>query len=147
MAAYVAGLNLLRVPYATVLGVISGFLEFIPIIGPLISSILITGVALGSGYRHLISLLLFLAIWRGIQDYLVAPHIMGKQLRLHPLAVVFGVLAGAEVGGIIGVYLSIPVMVTIRIFWRRWQANAHQAAQAELAPFPVPIDQEKTRTA
>ncbi len=146
-AAYVTGLNLLRTPYATVLSVVSGFLEFIPIVGPPISSILITGVALGSGYRHLISLLLFLAIWRGIQDYVNAPHIMGKQLRLHPLAVVFGVLAGAEVGGIIGVYLSIPVMVTTRIFWRRWQAYVHQAALDELAPFPEPIEPEKTKSA
>jgi predicted PurR-regulated permease PerM len=47
---------------------------------------------------------------------------MGQKLQLHPLTVLFGVLAGAEVAGIIGVYLSIPVMAAARIFWRRWRA-------------------------
>jgi predicted PurR-regulated permease PerM len=138
MAVYIAGLNVLRVPYGTILGVIAGFWEFIPIVGPLISFLLITGVALGAGYKHLLVLVLFLGIWRGIQDYVNSPRIMGRQLQLHPLAALFGILSGAEVGGIIGVYLSIPVMATARIFWRHWQAYSHQRASAagvsELTP-------------
>jgi predicted PurR-regulated permease PerM len=128
MIAYVAGLNLLRVPYATILGVIGGVWEFIPTVGPLISFLLFFGVALGSGYSHLLFLVVFLAAWRGVEDYVISPRIMEKQLELHPLAVLFGVLAGGEVGGILGVYLSIPVMAAARIFWRRWSAYSRQQA-------------------
>jgi predicted PurR-regulated permease PerM len=126
MGAYFAGLGLLRVPYASILSVIGGFLEFIPIVGPLISFLLIIGVALGSGYGHWIALVLFLGVLRVIQDYINSPRILGKQLALHPLAVLFGVLAGAEMAGLIGVYLSIPIMASIRIFWRRWQTYSEQ---------------------
>jgi predicted PurR-regulated permease PerM len=126
MAAYVAGLNLLRVPYATILGVISGGWEFIPMVGPLISFFLILGVALGAGYTHLLYVVGFLAGWRVVEDYIISPRIMEKQLALHPLAILFGVLAGGEVGGIAGVYLSIPIMATIRILWRGWSEYSRQ---------------------
>jgi predicted PurR-regulated permease PerM len=46
---------------------------------------------------------------------------MGKSVELHPLAALFAILAGAEVAGVIGVYLSIPIAATLRIFWRRWR--------------------------
>jgi predicted PurR-regulated permease PerM len=130
MAVYIVGLTALRVPYGFILGIIGGFWEFIPIVGPLISFLLIIGVALGAGYKHMLLLIAFLGIWRGIQDYFNSPRIMGRQLELHPLAALFGVLAGAEVGGIIGVYLSTPVMASVRIVWRRW----HAYSQKETSP-------------
>jgi predicted PurR-regulated permease PerM len=65
--------------------------------------------------------LLFLLIWRGIQDYVTSPRVLGRTLELHPLAVLFGVLAGGEVAGVLGVFLSIPVLATVRILWRAWQ--------------------------
>jgi predicted PurR-regulated permease PerM len=44
---------------------------------------------------------------------------MGKSMELHPLAAIFGVMAGGEIAGVLGVYLSIPVMASLRIVWRR----------------------------
>jgi predicted PurR-regulated permease PerM len=114
-------LSIMRMPYGVVLGVIAGFLEFVPVVGPLLAALLIIGVALGSSYGHVIMVLLFLGAWRGIQDYYTSPRIMGSQVELHPLASLFGILAGAEVAGVVGVYLSIPVMATIRILWRRYR--------------------------
>jgi predicted PurR-regulated permease PerM len=46
---------------------------------------------------------------------------MGAKLRLHPLAVIFAVLVGGEIGGVIGVYLSIPIAAGLRIIWKRWR--------------------------
>ena len=77
-------------------------------------------VALLSGYNHMWLLLIFLLLWRGIQDYVTSPRILGSTLELHPLAVLFGVLAGGEVAGVIGVFLSIPVLATLRILWHTW---------------------------
>jgi len=59
-------------------------------------------------------------------DYVLSPRIMGKQMELHPLAAIFGVLAGAEMAGMLGVYLSIPVMASLRIFFRRWRIYAEK---------------------
>ena len=66
-------------------------------------------------------------IWRGIQDYVSSPRIMGSTLELHPLIVLFGVLAGGEVAGVIGVFLSIPVLATLRILWHTWMLYRRSA--------------------
>jgi predicted PurR-regulated permease PerM len=112
---------LLRVPYALALGPAAGALEFVPVVGPVLGGLLIIGVAFLAGYHHLLIVFIFLLIWRGLQDYVNSPRILGDKLKLHPLAVLFGVLAGGEVAGVIGVFLSIPVLATARILWHTWQ--------------------------
>ncbi len=101
-------------------------MEFIPIVGPLVAAIVIIGVSLLMAYPHWLMVLIFLAVWRLVQDYVVSPRMMGKSMELHPLATLFGVLAGGEIAGVLGVYLSIPVMATLRIVWRRWQLYAEK---------------------
>lgn len=113
----------MRVPYALALGPAAGALEFIPVVGPLIGILVVMSVAFMAGYGHLFWLLVFLVVWRGIQDYVTSPRIMGTTLELHPLAVLFGIFAGGEVAGVIGVFLSIPVMATFRILWHTWQTH------------------------
>jgi predicted PurR-regulated permease PerM len=124
--AYASVLGGMRVPYALMLGTAGGILEFIPVVGPLVGGSLILGVALLTGYTHWVSLLIFLIAWRLIQDYVVSPRVMGKSMELHPLAAIFGVLAGGEIAGVLGVYLSIPVMASLRIVWRRWRMYAER---------------------
>jgi predicted PurR-regulated permease PerM len=124
--AYSSLLGSMKVPYALMLGTAGGILEFIPVVGPLVATILIVGVALLAGYPHWVMVLLFLIAWRLVQDYVVSPRIMGKTMELHPLAAIFGVLAGGEIAGVLGVYLSIPVMASLRIVWRRWRMYAEK---------------------
>ncbi|HTT17539.1 MAG TPA: AI-2E family transporter [Candidatus Sulfotelmatobacter sp.] len=121
LVAYSAFLGIMRVPYALVLGTIGGVLEFVPVVGPLVAGLTIITVALLTSYSHWLVIIIFLVLWRGIQDYLSSPHIMGESMELHPLAAIFGVMAGAEVAGILGIYLSIPVMASLRIVFRRWR--------------------------
>ena len=80
-------------------------------------------------------LLIFLGAWRLIQDYVVSPRIMGKSMELHPLAAIFGVLAGGEIAGVLGIYLSIPVMAGLRIVWRRWRLYAEKRRFGPLNEF------------
>jgi predicted PurR-regulated permease PerM len=124
--AYIAFLGGMRVPYALVLGTAGGIMEFIPVVGPLVAGLLIIGVALLMSYPHWLLLVVFLLAWRMVQDYVVSPRIMGKSMELHPLAAIFGVLAGGEMAGVLGVYLSIPVMASLRIVWRRWRLYAEK---------------------
>ena len=124
--AYASVLGSMRVPYALMLGTAGGILEFIPVVGPLVAAALILGVALLTGFSHWLFLLTFLIAWRLIQDYVVSPRVMGRSMELHPLAAIFGVLAGGEIAGVLGVYLSIPVMASLRIVWRRWRMYAER---------------------
>jgi predicted PurR-regulated permease PerM len=126
LLAYMSFMGLMRVPYALLLGTAGGIMEFIPVVGPLVAGVLILGVALLTSYQHWLVLLGFLLGWRLIQDYLVSPRIMGRSMELHPLAAIFGVLAGAEIAGVLGVYLSIPVMASLRIVFRRWRLYAEK---------------------
>ena len=59
-----------------------------------------------------------LGIWRVIQDYCATPRIMGSHLKIHPLAAIFAVLVGAEIAGIVGIYLAVPMMASFGIIWR-----------------------------
>ena len=121
LVVYTLALLLLRVPYAIILGLVGGAMEFIPLAGPFVAALVICGVAFLTGYHHLLAIALFLAGWRLVQDYVNSPRIMGGKLELHPLAALFAILTGGEIAGVIGVYLSIPVMATVRILWKRWQ--------------------------
>jgi predicted PurR-regulated permease PerM len=122
---YVSFLASMRVPFALMLGTVGGILEFIPVVGPLVAAAVILGVAMLTGSQWLI-VLIFLIAWRIFQDYAISPRIMGKTMELHPLAAIFGVLAGGEIAGVLGVYLSIPVMASLRIVWRRWRMYAER---------------------
>jgi predicted PurR-regulated permease PerM len=130
LLVYTIVLLLLRVPYSIILGALGGAMEFIPVIGPLLAALIIFGVAFLTGYSHWLVLILFLAAWRLVQDYVNSPRIMGGRLELHPLAALFAILAGGEIAGVIGVYLSIPIMATVRILWRRWQNYPQADAEA-----------------
>lgn len=119
--AYTVFLLLMRFPYGFVLGAVAGMLEFIPFVGPLITAALLIGIAFLTGYKHLVILVIFLAVWRLLQDYVNSPHLMGTGLELHPLAVIFGILVGGEIGGVVGIFLSVPIIAAVRILWRNME--------------------------
>jgi len=143
--AYISFLSLMKVPYALVLGTVGGVLEFIPVVGPLVAAVVILSVSLLMSYPYWPGLLLFLALWRVVQDYGVSPRVLGRSTELHPLAAIFGVLAGGEIAGVLGVYLSIPVMASLRIVWRRWQLYAEKKRFGPLTDysFNAEISQRK----
>ncbi|MFZ0772719.1 MAG: AI-2E family transporter [Candidatus Sulfotelmatobacter sp.] len=125
LVVYSTVLSMMRMPYALVLGTLGGLLEFIPVVGPLVAAVIIVSAALFS-YPHWLAVIIFLGIWRLIQDYVNSPRIMGHSMELHPLAAIFGVMAGGEVAGILGIFLSIPVMASLRIVFRRWRLYAEK---------------------
>src|SRR5262249_11657589 len=126
LVIYSAFLGIMGFPYPLVLGTIGGLLEFIPVLGLLVAGLTIITVALLTSYQHWLAILIFLIVWRVIQDYVSSPRIMGDSMELHPLAAIFGVMAGAEIAGILGIYLSIPVMASLRIVFRRWRLYAEK---------------------
>jgi predicted PurR-regulated permease PerM len=146
LLAYTSFLGLMRVPYALTLGTLGGALEFVPLAGPLLAGAIMITVAVLAGYQHWALVLLFLVLWRMIQDYVISPRVMGVSLELHPLAALFGILAGGEIAGILGVYLSIPVMASLRIVWRRWRIYVEKRKFGPLNEYSFPQELGKGRS-
>jgi HAD superfamily hydrolase (TIGR01549 family) len=110
-------------PNAGLMGLIAGLLEVIPTFGPVLSVIpaLLLAFFRGSTYLPLSNFwfaVLVLAIYIVIQqteNAFFVPRIMGRRLRLHPVVVFIGVLAGGTIAGAIGVLLAAPVIATLRV--------------------------------
>ena len=133
LAAYGIFLTAMRFPYSLALAVAGGVMEFIPVVGPLLAAGVILGVGFLSAFSPLWAVALFLGIWRLCLDYGLSPHIMGQGLELHPLVAIAAVLMGAELGGVLGVYLSIPIAAAVRVVWSNWQyyTSARSIAQSK----------------
>jgi predicted PurR-regulated permease PerM len=123
--AYASFLSLLGVPYGVLLAALAFPLEFIPVVGPLAGAAIILIVAGLSGFNHLLWIFGFLATFRLFQDYVLSPHLMSEGTELHPLVVIFGVLAGGHIAGVVGSFLSVPVLATLRIVYRQLGKHPH----------------------
>jgi predicted PurR-regulated permease PerM len=105
--------------YAILLGGVAAMLEFIPVVGPLVAAVIIILVEGFSGHPHLVWIPIFVTIYRVFQDYVLSPYLMGAGVELHPLLVLFGVLAGEQIGGVPGMFFSVPVIATLRVIYVR----------------------------
>ena len=117
-ASYSIFFSIVGVPYSILLGALGGMLEFIPMVGPLSAGAIIVIVALVAK-APVGAILIFLLVYRLFQDYMISPHLMGQGVEVHPLLVLFGVLAGAEVAGVAGTFLSVPILALVRILYLR----------------------------
>jgi predicted PurR-regulated permease PerM len=107
--------TVIGVPYAILLAGIAGILEFIPVVGPLAAGALILLVSALAGYDHLLWILVFLILYRFFQDYVLSPYLMSTGVEIHPLLVLFGVLAGENAAGIPGMFFSVPLLAALRL--------------------------------
>lgn len=124
--------SILRVPYSILLAALAATLEFIPTIGTVSAAAVIVIVTAVTG-GPVLGALVFLVVYRLFQDYLLSPLLMRAGVQLHPLLVLFGVFAGAELAGVPGAFLSVPVLAVIRIIYRR-SRRQHLAAQVRVVP-------------
>jgi len=108
-------LSAMGVQYALLLASIAFFCEFVPLVGPISAAAVTVAVSALNGYPHLWLLFCFLGVFRLLQDYVLSPRLMGKGVELHPLLVIFGVFAGAEIAGVAGIFLSVPVLALARL--------------------------------
>ena len=127
------GFYLIGLPSPLVLGLIAGFCEFIPLVGPLTVAILALVLALlHSGFGMAFVVLLFLGVLRIVEDYVIYPRIIGTGIHLHPLAVILAILAGAEIAGIAGIFLAIPVIAVLTVMYRHWLEHRGSETIAEV---------------
>jgi predicted PurR-regulated permease PerM len=135
------GLALLGVQNSLALGLLSGLLEFIPVVGPIIGAIAAVTVALFqpetmgqmANWQYAILILVFMIIVQQVENLVLVPRIVGESLDLHPLIVIVGVLMGSSLAGILGAILAAPVIATLKLLglyaWRK---------MFDQPPFPHP---------
>ncbi len=119
-------MGIVGLPYALLMGLIAAVLELIPNIGPTLAAVPAVLVALlrGSSYLPLTPFWfavlvagLYILIQQ-VENNVLVPRIMGYSLNLHPLVVLIGVLMGASVAGVLGIFLAAPTLATLRVIGR-----------------------------
>lgn len=116
-------LSILGVQYALVLAIATGFLEIIPFVGPwtAASSAMLVALLQSTntfGWPSWVLALVVGAIYtilRQAEDHLIIPNLVGRIVKLHPVIVIFSILAGAAIGGAMGLLMAVPVAATVKI--------------------------------
>jgi predicted PurR-regulated permease PerM len=121
---------ILHLPNAAALGVMTGLLEVITFIGPIIAGTIVGIVALSTGGPTLaITAVVFLFVLRQFEDVVMMPAVLGRAVHLHPLVALFAVVVGSTAFGVVGTFLGLPVAAAISV-------AMHELYPEELGPLP-----------
>jgi predicted PurR-regulated permease PerM len=118
-------LTTLRVNYSLVLCLATGVLEVVPIIGPIIATTLAALVAfyqpsVAWGLTNVTLTLIVIAVYfilRQIEDLIVIPNVVGKFIHVHPVVVLMALFIGARIGGVLGIFLALPVSAVLKVLF------------------------------
>lgn len=114
----------LHLPFAALLGLVTGALELVPVVGPAVSAALIGLLSLERhGLWSLTAFAVYVTVFRLAIDRLLGPIVLGTAVRLHPVVIMFAMLAGGLVLGIVGVVIAVPVAASVRIVLRHYYAQ------------------------
>ncbi|MDQ4068316.1 MAG: AI-2E family transporter [Actinomycetota bacterium] len=110
------GLALLGVPFWALLGVIAGVSDLVPLVGPLVGGALAVVVALVT--RDAVTALWVVAVMVAVQQlesHVISPLVLHRTVKLHPAAVLLALLAGASLGGILGMLVAAPAVAALKV--------------------------------
>jgi len=147
-------MRVVGVSNALILGIIAGVLEIIPNIGPAISAIPAVLIAyfqgstylpLSNGWFALLVIGLYVVIQQ-LENNILVPRIIGRSLNLHPLVVIVGAIAGANLAGILGIFLAAPILASLRIVGNYVYCKLVDLEPGELRAGSFPV-QESTEEA
>ncbi len=130
------GLTVLQVPYALLLGVLAFFLEFVPILGTLVSGAICTLIALTHGWIIAVIVLAYFIVVHIIEGDVVGPRIVGQAVGLHPIVSIAAIIAGSELFGIWGALFASPIAGVLQALlvalWTHWrESRPDEFAQAK----------------
>ena len=126
---YAVGLFAIGLDVGPLIGIIAGLISFVPYLGA-ITGVLFGSIAAFAQYHdwvHVVGVLIVFGVGHVIEGYVLVPRLVGEKIGLHPLAVIFAILAGGELFGFLGVLLALPVasvaMVVLRYLHERYRAS------------------------
>ncbi|HEX6554360.1 MAG TPA: AI-2E family transporter [Ktedonobacteraceae bacterium] len=144
------GLALLHVPYAALLGVLFFLLYFVPVIGGIVLGALCILAALPQGWVVTLVVAVYITLLQGVViGQIISPRIFSKTVGVHPIVAIFALFAGAELFGLIGGLLSVPVAGVLQqiivALWHRWKDEHPEQFPPEELPLqpsaPLPGQQ------
>jgi predicted PurR-regulated permease PerM len=117
------GLLLIGIPFAIPLAILAGIFEIIPFLGPIISAI--PAILIGFGISPLIGLavLAMAFLVHQLEGYVLVPKIMEKSTGVSPLVILIAITIGAKLAGIMGVIISVPFVITLKVFLEEYFAK------------------------
>ena len=135
---YAVGLQIVGLDLGILIGLIAGLLTFVPYVGP--ASLLVLGsiaalVQFGD-WQHLVGVLVVFGVGQVIESYWLTPKLVGDRIGLHPMAVIFAVLAGGQLFGFLGMLLALPVAAVTNVLLRYAQER-YRASRLYGAEEPV----------
>ena len=131
--------------YAVLFGAWVAVMELIPYLGPWLGAIPpIIYALIVDPVSAIWVALLFLGIHQ-IEGHVVVPNVMGSALRLHPLLVIFGLLAGGEIYGLPGALVALPLLAAARAIWEFFSERVKLESWEQGGAVPVEVDVEETR--
>ncbi|WP_445490241.1 AI-2E family transporter [Niallia sp. 03133] len=101
--------------YSLVLGIIIGITNVIPYFGPVIGAVPAIIIASTMSINMLIIVVVIIIILQFLEGNIISPFIVGKSLHLHPLIIMFALLLGGEIGGIVGMIVSVPILSILKV--------------------------------
>jgi predicted PurR-regulated permease PerM len=126
-AIYSIGLSLIGLDLALLIGIIAGLISFVPYLGAIVgfgAAAIASLVQVGEMW-HLFAVMAVFGVGQTVEGFVLQPLLIGDRIGLHPVAVIFAIMAGGQLFGFIGVLLALPVaavlMVLLRHFYRRYQ--------------------------
>ncbi len=142
------GMFVFHVPYAVLLGVLAFVLEFIPVLGTLLSGAICTLIALTQGWLIALGVLIYFAVVHVIEGDVVGPRVVGKAVGLHPVVSLAALVAGSELFGVWGALLASPVAGVLQAFiialWTNWRETHPEQFEQTKQQVADTIDQGLT---
>lgn len=118
------GMYFFEINYALTIGLIAALTEFVPIIGPIIGAIPALLIALLVSPATAAKVALFYIFVHQLENHIIMPKVMGRSIDLHPVTVILAFLVGAQLFGLAGMILAVPVAAILKVlFYHLWQHN------------------------
>ncbi|MFD1362966.1 AI-2E family transporter [Lentibacillus salinarum] len=105
----------LDIPYALLLAIIMGLTNIIPYFGPIIGAAPAVAITATISGKLVLIVLAGIFLIQVIEGNLLSPYIVGKSIQIHPIAIIFVLLLGGQVGGVIGMILAVPFLVVLKV--------------------------------
>ena len=115
--------------YPLLLGVVIGITNIIPYFGPVIGAVPAVLIAATISVKMVMIIVIIVLIMQFLEGNILAPLIVGKSLHMHPLVIMFALFAGGEIGGILGMILSVPIAAVIKVILihlRKYMEKKHE---------------------
>ncbi len=120
-------------PYSLWVGILTGILEIIPVVGPITAGAIAATIGFsqgGASQAAAIAIVYF--VLRQVEDQLIMPIVVGRAVHIHPLVTIFAVLVGEKIAGVLGMILAVPIAATLKVILDYAYPKGHPAPRIEL---------------